>query len=379
VFRQVTKFIPWGALDELIEETKSDKRVRRFKTKEQLLTLIFAQLTGAKSLRDIESLLESHAARRYHAGLPAVRRSTLSDANAKRPAEVFTGLFAVMVAALNRKLKRQVGEAVHLIDSTSIRLNDLSAWSRFSSDLCGVKAHVIYDANAERPAYFRVTPARVNDITAANAMPIEPGATYVFDLGYYEYAFWARLDEAGCRFVTRLKKNTPLREVRSRSVPADSNILSDQIGFLPGRQAGNRHNPMGNAVREIRVRLETGKELRIVSNDLDAPASEIADLYRRRWAIELFFRWVKQTLKVDHFLGTNENAVRIQIAVALITCLLIRLAHAAQKEITELTRFARLLSANIMHRRALERIGRAALPHEPGPAQSNRQFGLLWA
>jgi hypothetical protein len=378
VFRQLAKFIPWGALDELIEQTHADARVRRLSTKDQLLALLFAQLSGAKSLRDIESLLESHAARRYHAGLSPVHRSTLADANARRPAEVFSGLFVMMVAALDRKLKRQVGEAVHLIDSTTIRLNELSTWSRFSADLSGVKAHVIYDANAERPAYFTVTPARVNDITAAQAMPIEPGATYVFDLGYYHFAWWAKLDEAGCRFVTRLKKNTPLRDIKVSPVPANSAILSDRIGFLPERLASNRHNPMHHAVREIRVRLDTGKELRIVSNDLDAPAGEIADLYKRRWAIELFFRWVKQTLKIGHFLGTSENAVRIQIAVALIACLLIRLAHAGQTAVSELTRFARLLSANIMHRRPLERMRNRDQPHEPAHPHNSRQMVLLW-
>ena len=378
VFRQLTKFIPWGALDELIEQTHADARVRRLSAKDHLLALLFAQLSGAKSLRDIESLLESHAARRYHAGLSAVHRSTLADANSRRPAEVFSGLFVMMVAALDRKLKRQVGEAVHLIDSTTIRLNELSTWSRFSADLSGVKAHVIYDANAERPAYFTVTPARVNDITAAQAMPIEPGATYVFDLGYYHYAWWAKLDEAGCRFVTRLKKNTPLRDVKVSPVPANSAILSDRIGFLPERLASNRHNPMHHAVREIRVRLDTGKELRIVSNDLDAPAGEIADLYKRRWAIELFFRWVKQTLKIGHFLGTSENAVRIQIAVALIACLLIRLAHAGQTAVSELTRFARLLSANIMHRRPLERMRNRDQPREPAHPHNSRQMALLW-
>ena len=146
--------------------------------------------------------------------------STLADANAKRPAEVFTELFAAMVGGLQRGLRRSIGECVHLIDSTSIRLNAYSAdWAQFSAAVCGVKAHVIYDAEAERPVYLAVTPTDVNDITAAKEMPIEPGATYVFDLGYYDYAWWARLHEAGCRIVTRLKTNTPLHAPDARRFP----------------------------------------------------------------------------------------------------------------------------------------------------------------
>ena len=183
--------------------------------------------------------------------------------------------------------------------------------------------------------------ANVNDITAAQPMPIEPGATYVFDLGYYDYGWWAELDAAGCRIVTRFKSNTPLDVVEELPLAEGSNILSDRIGFLPARQAGSRRNPFQDPVREVRVMTETGKVLRILSNDLDASAQEIADLYKRRWAIELFFRWIKQTLKITHFLGTSENAVRIQIAVALIAFLLLRLAQAAQTAVQSPLAFAR--------------------------------------
>ena len=252
---------------------------------------MFAQLSEAKSLRDIEALLASQAARRYHSGLREVHRSTLADAAARRPVSVFTGLLSVMMAGVARQYRRDLAGCVRLIDATTIRLNRLSeGWSRFSAHLCGVKAHVVYDPDADCPLYLGMTPARVNDITAAKVMPVEAGATYVFDLGYYDYGWWAKLDDAACRLVTRLKSNTPLALIEERPLPADPDIPSpDRIGFLPERMAASRHNPMSNAVREIRVRLETGKVLRIVTNDLDAPASEIADLYKRRWAIELFF------------------------------------------------------------------------------------------
>ena len=211
--------------------------------------------------------------------------------------------------------------------------------------------HVVYDPDADQPIYAAVTPANVNDITAAQAMPIEAGATYVFDLGYYDYGWWAKLDAAGCRIVTRLKRTRRSASSRNTAVPRGSDSSPTGSAFCPARQAKNRKNPLHNPVREVQVKIDTGKVLRILTNDLAAPAQQIADLYKRRWAIELFFRWVKQTLKITRFLGTSENAVRIQIAIALITFLLLRLAQAAQTTIASPLTFARLIRANLMHRR----------------------------
>jgi len=202
-------------------------------------------------------------------------------------------------------------------------------------------------------------------------MPIEAGATYVYDLGYYDYGWWAALNDAGCRFVTRLKKNTPLRVVHENRVPSNSNILSDRIGHLPQRLARNRTNPMQEPVRELRVINDAGKELRIVTNDLDSPAQEIADLYKQRWQIELFFRWVKQVLRIKHFIGTSENAVRIQIAVALIAFLILRIAASLQKAVRSPLEFARLIRANLMHRRPLDRLLDAEQPLQISPNQLN--------
>ncbi|WP_035659321.1 IS4 family transposase, partial [Bradyrhizobium sp. STM 3809] len=357
VFRDILKLVPWHRFEALVDEHGADARIRRLSTKDQFVALLYGQLSGASSLREIVTGLSSHAARLYHLGAGPVRRSTFADANMNRPAETFAALFAIMMKQAHRRLRRKLAETTYLIDSTSIRLTEASAgWARFSAGVCGAKVHVIYDADADRPIYAAVSGANVNDITAAHQMPIEPGATYVFDLGYYEYAWWAQLDAAGCRIVTRFKSNTPLRVVEELPVIAGGNILSDRIGFLPQRQAYSRRNPMHTAVREVRVTLETGKILRILSNDLDASAQEIADLYRRRWAIELFFRWVKQTLKITRFLGTSENAVRIQIAVALIAFLLLRLAQDLQKVIQSPLVFARLVRTNLMHRRPIDQL-----------------------
>jgi IS4 transposase len=363
VFHGLLKYVPWHSLERSVEKYGADELSRTLSTKRHFVALLFGQLSGATSLREIVTGMASHQTRLYHLGAAPVKRSTLSDANAQRPWQVFGEVFEALLGQAHRGLRRTTADAVRLIDSTSVRLSSLSAdWATFSADVFGAKAHIIYDPQADRPIYFAVTPAKVNDITAAKAMPIEPGTTYVFDLGYYDYGWWARLDDAGCRFVTRLKKNTPLTAVHENHVPAGGNILSERIGFLPNRMARNRSNPMQQPVRELRVRLENGTVLRIVTNDLDAPASEIADLYKQRWDIELFFRWVKQTLNIKHFLGISENAVRIQIAIALIAFLLLRLAQAAQHVVRRPLDFARLVRANLMHRRPIDQLLQSPKP-----------------
>ena len=376
VLHDLLKHVPWASFDRLVALHGADQRIRRLTTKSQFIALLYGQLSGALSLREIVSGLESHAARLYHVGARPTQRSTLAEANAYRPSAVFTDLFAEMVGYVHRGLRRAVGESVYLIDSTSLALSSRSAnWARFSAGVCGAKTHVIYDPDADQPIYAAVTAANVNDITAAQAMPIEAGATYVFDLGYYDYGWWAKMNAAGCRIVTRFKANTPITVTAERDVPQGAAVLSDRIGLLPRRQAKNRKNPFGDPVREVRVRIETGKILRILTNDLDASAQQIADLYKRRWAIELFFRWVKQTLKIRHFLGTNENAVRIQIAVALIAFLLLRLAQTTQKAVSSPLAFARLVRANLMHRRRIDhlRTTQSRLPTNPA------QIEFSWA
>lgn len=375
VMYRLMQHLPWGDFERLVAEHGADDDERGFRSKDHLVVMLYAQLAGAMSLREVVTQQQSHAVHLYHLGARPAARSTLAEANRGRSSALFADLFRLMVARLRYGQRRGLAETTYLIDSTVVALPArAAAWARFSATTCGAKVHVVYDAEDGRPIYAAVTAAKVNDITAAHEMPIEPGATYVFDLGYYDYLWWARLDAAQCRIVTRLKSNTILAVIEERPVPAASAILSDRIGFLPIRQAGRRENPMGDAVRELRVRNEAGKVLRILSNDLDAPAQEIADLYRRRWAIELFFRWVKQTLRIKRFLGTSENAVRIQIATALIAFLLLRLAQATQTAVTSPLAFARLIRSNLMHRRSLDVLLR---PPEPPSRANAAQLALL--
>jgi IS4 transposase len=373
VFHDLLKHIPWEVFDRLVGEHDADWDDRVVTSKAHLIAMLYAQFCGARSLRDIETNLKSHAGKLYHLGARPVSRSALSTANADRPVEVFAGLLAALMRSLQAGYRRKIADCVRLIDSTVVRLSSSSDWATFSTGVCGAKAHIVYDPDADQPLYLMVTRSNVNDITAAKQMPIEAGATYVFDLGYYDFGWWAELDGAGCRIVTRLKSNTPFEVVEDRAVPPGSAILSDRIGLLSKRLAASRRNPMPGLVRELRVKIETGKVLRIFTNDLEAGAQEIADLYKRRWAIELFFRWVKQTLKIGHFFGTSENAVRIQITVALIAFLLLRLAHDTTKIVASPLTFARLIRTNLMHARAIVDLLRP-MPPKP-PPQPTFDFG----
>jgi Transposase DDE domain/Domain of unknown function (DUF4372) len=353
VFHDLLKQIPWPVLDRLVEKHEADPDPRGLSTKQHLLAMLYGQVCGAQSLREIATGLRSHRGKLYHVGGCAVSRSALSTANASRPSEVFSELLSTLMMQFQRGYRRKIGDCVRLIDSTSVQLNSLSRWATFSPGVFGAKAHVVYDPDAEQPVYMVVTASNVNDITPAKQMPIEAGATYVFDLGYYDYGWWAKLHQAGCRVVTRLKANTPFEEVENRLVTVGGAIVSDRIGYLPARLAAARKNPMSDLVREVQVITDTGKVLRIVTNDLKASAEEIAALYKRRWAIELFFRWVKQILKIKHFVGTSENAVRIQIVIAMIAFLLLRLAHDATAIVKSSLEFVRLIRINLMQRRSI--------------------------
>lgn len=377
VFRDLLKFVPWDHLETLTKKHGSDKNGQELTTKRHLVALLFAQLSGHSGLREAVECLQSHASLLYHVGGAAEKKTTLGEANRYRTPAVFSDLLATLMKQAHRGLRREMAGSVYLIDATVLPLNGLSGkWAHYSTGVFGAKAHVIYDPDGDCPIYCAVTGRAVNDITAAQAMPIEPGATYVMDLGYYDYGWWAELHEAACRIVTRFKCNTPLEVIETRVVAPHGPILSDRVGYLPKRQAKNRKNPFTAPVREVCVRIDTGRVLRLLSNDLEASAQTIADLYKRRWAIELFFRWVKQNLKIRKFMGASENAVRIQIAVALIAFLLLRLAHAALRIALSPLSFARLVSDNLMHRKRFDELhGKRSIRPPPDTAQ----IGFQWA
>jgi Transposase DDE domain/Domain of unknown function (DUF4372) len=377
VLHRLLSGMRWDRFEAHAERHASDKHVRTLTTKTQFIAMAYGQLSGADSLRETVTRFNSQGSSLYHLGANPVARSTLADANTKRSSAIFEDLFKDVVARAQRRVRQAVREATFLIDSTHLRLNEHSAdWARYSTGVCGAKVHVVYDPDADQPIYAAVSPSNVNDITAAKQMPIEAGATYVFDLGYYDYGWWNKMHQAGCRIVTRLKTNTKLTITGERQLPPGGPILADRFGTLPKRQMHNRRNPMDREMREVVVRIDTGKIIRVLTNDLISSAQTIADLYKRRWAIELHFRWIKQCLKIRKFLGTSDNAVRTQIYIALIVFLLLRLAHEAEKVSLNLLEFVRLVQTHLMSRRDIRTLDR---PDDTPPPPDPRQHGLDWS
>lgn len=371
VFGQLLKEVPRGWFERTAAAHRQGRKKRRLSDWGHLVAMVLVQLGGVRSLRDLERMLERHGGRLAHLGLSDVRRATLADANGTRPAALFEAVAAKLSAAVGRRGRSR--EALRLIDATRVLAGRrVEEWTGGG----GIKLHVTFDPGAERPTCFAVTSERVNDITAAKAMPIEPGATYVFDKAYYDFGFWARLHAAGCRFVTRLKKNSPATPLEERAVPAaDTAILFDRIVRLSDRLSGQRRNPFAHPVRLVGLRLDTGRDITLLTNDLAAPAAEIARLYKDRWQIELFFKWIKQNLRIAHFLGTSRNAVTIQILAALIAYLLLRLAHIRHGAALPLQALARLMPATVLDRAPLAAVFRPP----PKTPPDTRQLEIAYA
>jgi transposase len=338
VFSRILQQVPWAVFDRAVAEYQMDKGHRGLDARSHLVALLAGQLIEAHGLRDIEAVLATHAPTLKRRRITPACRSTLCDANKVRSPAAFEALIPALLAELSPTQARRSKEDLRLIDSTLIHPGSgAGEWAQFQNAKLAAKVHVVYDPKAQLPVFYELTSGNTNDITLAKTkMPIEAGATYVFDLGYYDFGFWAELDRQDCRFVTRLKTNTPVTVLAERPVPADSaladsTLVCDKIVTLPQRQAKSRKNPFAKPGRMVIVTLETGKQLRLFSNDLESPAEAIAELYKNRWQIELFFKWIKQNLRIRRFHGRSENAVRLQIAAAIITYLLLKLLHNAAK------------------------------------------------
>ena len=292
-----------------------------------LKSLLFAQFAGLGSLREIEHALAARPAALYHLGLRPPCRSTLSDALAARPAAVFRDLCRHLMGAMARTTRAEGEAFVQLLDASPIPLKDSRfGWAEADARTRGLKLHLLYDPREARPVRFAVTSPKISDITIARTLAFEPKATYVFDKGYTDYAWWQDIHQAGAVFVTRLKINAHRRNIRPKPAEGDA-IRADQILKLGHKKPrGGATNPLYDTeLREIVVNRVAKAPLHLVTNDLTRPADEIAALYKQRWEIELFFKWIKQNLKIKTFLGRSENAVKTQIYVALIAFLLLRI------------------------------------------------------
>jgi len=332
-FGELLEALPRGLFKRLVEKHESDKHCKGYDSWSHLVAMVHAQLTGVNSLRELQTAFNVQAGHHYHLGVDLLKRSTLSDANANRDSAVFEEMCTELLAGTHRGLRKELKKQLYLLDSTPILLKGLGyEWAKNNSTsrVEGLSVHMVIAPNSQVPVDAKITYSNVNDIEVAKER-IEPekGATYVFDKGYYDYNWWYKLHEAGSYFVTRLKKNAGINIVKERVVKeADKGfILEDTtIAFRHKHRGSKRANNDYFGKKTLRriviARPDKKTPIVLVTNDKKRTARQIGALYKQRWEIELFFKWLKQNLKLKKFLGRTENAVKIQIYCAIIAYLL---------------------------------------------------------
>jgi IS4 transposase len=357
---EILKRIPRGNFDTLARQCQADRYSKRFDAWSHLVAMVYGHLSGVQSLRQLEAGYNSQRNHHYHLGTCMLRRSTLADANGRRPVELFSQVAQGLMAQLKSRHSRDARHLLYLLDSTSFTLKGpgFDSWTLASRtrNTQGLKLHVLYSAGA--PLSFSFTPANVNDVEEGAKLAIEAGRTYVFDKGYCDYNWWAAIDAAGASFVTRFKRNAAVSVLEEAVIApqAAETILSDQrVSFKYRHPGGGRRNHYAAALRRIVVaRPGHPTDLVLATNDMRTPALEIAQHYRNRWQIELFFKWIKQHLRIKRFLGRSENAVRIQVVTALIAYLLMMLYRQDHGVTSPLSMLLASLRSTLFQRPTLE-------------------------
>ena len=322
VLAQLMDLVPKHEFDKCVRRYGGDKHVRRLSCYGQFLAMCFAQLTGRDSLRDIEICLRAVGRKLYHAGLRGpVPRSTLADANEKRDWRIFADFAQVLIAQASRlyagePMGVELEGAAYALDSTTVDLClGLFPWAKYKQTRGGVKMHTLLALRGNLPSLVVITPAHVHDVNVLAELAFEPGALYVMDRGYVDFAQFRRIHQAPAFFLTRAKRNLKFRRRTSAPVDKTAGVRFDQTGVL-AEPTSRRRYP--DTLRRVGYRdPETGQPLVFLTNNSVLSAPDVAQLYRRRWQIELFFRWIKQHLRIKAFYGTSPNAVKIQIWIAI--------------------------------------------------------------
>lgn len=331
VFAQLTEFLPKRVFDCIVARYSGDKHVRFFSCWNQMLCMIFGQLTNRDSLRDLIVAITAHNKKIYHLGLGKnVTRSNLSKANETRNSKIFEEFAYYLIDISRNKLKNENFEIkgkVYAFDSSTIDLClNVFWWAKFRKAKGGIKLHTLYDITTQIPAFIHITAATVNDINAMDYIPYESDAYYIFDRGYVDYARLYKITLLSAYFVVRAKSNLKFRRIYSRKVDKSTGVQTDQIGRLTGFYVSKDYP---EKLRKVKYYdSEMNRTFIFLTNNMTLTAQEIALLYKNRWQVELFFKWIKQHLKVKTFWGNSENAVRIQIYTAIITyCLVAIIGH----------------------------------------------------
>ena len=378
IFHQMLKLIPRHHFAKLEAEHGTGRKARSFTRWSQLVHLLSMQLTARASLRDGVASLKARLKSLYHLGVKPVARSTFADANHQRPASFFAALFASMYRRcqpLAPKHKFKFKNKLYSLDATVVSLClSLFPWASFRRTKAGVKLHTLLDHDGYLPAFVAITPAREHEIKKARALNLPKGSIVVEDLGYTDYAWYGQLTAQKIFFVTRQKTNARYRVLGRRPVKVALGLVSDETILLTGAKARECPKPLRRIVYQD---PETDKVYVFLTNHFRLAAKTIADIYKERWQIEIFFRFIKQNLKIKAFIGNSENAVMSQIYAALIVYLLLCYTKFLCNLNVALQHFMRILQLNLFRTCSLQE-----LLEPPGPLPDNmnvnNQLTLAW-
>lgn len=372
VFSSLLKPINRRQFQASVARHKGDRYAKTLTSWEHMVALVYGQLSGAASLRALETGFNAQAHQHYHLHARRLARSTLADANERRAPAIFTELLGQLIGQMGRKHRKDVAFAMRMIDSTPIPLGERFECSAFNGRIKGLKLHVVFDPSLPSPLQTDITPATINDVSFRHQIPLEADVTYVFDRGYCDYGWWSDIHAAGAVFVTRPKKNAVWTLVKQRLVTPSSTskeggfiVLDDRDVALASKGRGRNKLPI--PTRIITIKRANGDVFDVITNDMARSAHDIATCYKARWAIELFFKWIKQNLNLCGFLGRSDNAVRLQIIIAMITFVLIQIARLTTQTPYSAQRFLQLIAGLLPSRRHLATI------EKPPPTNASKR------
>ena len=361
VFAQVMKHLPLTTFRRCVARYEGEHKVKSFTCLDQYLCMAFAQLTYRESLRDIEACLRAQSAKLYHLGIRGnIVRNTLANANATRNWRIYADFAHSLISIARRLYAKEpfgvdLAETVYALDATTIDLClTVFPWAPFRSTKAAVKLHTLLDLRGNIPSFIHISDGKLHDVNILDQLLPEAGAYYVMDRGYVDFERLHRLHEAGSFFVTRAKSNLKAERRYSHPVDRNSGVICDQTIVLSGFYS---HQGFPEPLRRIKFRdPKTGKRLVFLTNNVTLPPLSIAELYRCRWQVELFFKWIKQHLRIKAFFGTSENAVKSQIWIAVSVYVLVAIVKKRLALPSSLYEKLQILSLTLFERTPLDQL-----------------------
>jgi transposase len=381
LFAQIMDFLPWSTFDRIVARYDGNRGVRKLSCAAQYQIMAFAQLTYRESLRDIEACLSAQRAKLYHMGFrEPVRRSTLADANELRDWRIYAEFAQRLIIQArrlyaNESLEVDLANSVYALDSTTIDLcMSVFPWAHFRSTKSAVKMHTLLDLRGNIPSFIHISDGKLHDVHALDMLIPEPGAIYVMDRGYIDFGRLYTLHQSGAFFVTRAKSNLNAHRVYSAPTDRTTGLIADQTIALDGLRT-RRDYPVH--LRRIRFHdVEKAKTLIFLTNQTALPALTICDLYKSRWQVELFFKWIKQHLRIKQFYGTSENAVKTQIWIAVSVYVLVAIVRKRLKLEAPLYTMLQVISVAVFEKIEIQ-AAFSENDYRYDTAQDNNQLNLF--